>query len=268
MLKRSEVRRLHVFDLELVRHHQHGQEWVPHWHNEWSFGAVAQGTCQCSIAGRPLTVRAGDLIAIAPGAVHTGAIAAAAPSDGVAVMMLYAPPSWLMRTGLELPSRSTKVTSPVLVRQAETLASAESAQAWLQHALPLLTEASDKPAGIKTDPTPSDSVRALLARVQIAMLRGEQTVAGLARHCAVSRERLHRVVSQWLGMSPVEYLRAVRIHRAKQLLLNGASVAAVASDCGFSDQAHFTRWFRRVFGYTPGDLIASAEKRTTTQFPP
>ena len=38
-LNRSEVRRMHLFDLEQVRHQHEGQEWVPHWHPEWSFGA-------------------------------------------------------------------------------------------------------------------------------------------------------------------------------------------------------------------------------------
>ena len=40
---RSEVRRLHLFELECVQHRQSGQEWVPHWHAEWSFGAVVEG---------------------------------------------------------------------------------------------------------------------------------------------------------------------------------------------------------------------------------
>lgn len=39
------------------------------------------------------------------------------------------------------------------------------------------------------------------------------------------------------------------------MVIDGEPVAAVAAECGFSDQAHFTRWFRRTFGYTPGDLV-------------
>jgi AraC-like DNA-binding protein len=65
-------------------------------------------------------------------------------------------------------------------------------------------------------------------------------------------------MTQWIGMSPTDYLRAVRLHRAKQLVLDGSPVATVAAECGFADQAHFTRWFRRTFGYTPGDLIQAS----------
>jgi AraC-like DNA-binding protein len=43
----------------------------------------------------------------------------------------------------------------------------------------------------------------------------------------------------------------LRIARARALLAGGASPAAVAADCGFADQPHLTRTFKRVVGVTP-----------------
>jgi AraC-like DNA-binding protein len=259
-LNRSEVRRLCLFDLEQVRHQQHAQEWVPHWHDEWSFGAIVKGECRCSVAGRPFLARTGDLIAIAPGIVHTGALTASAHGT-VLVTMLYVPTAWLDQVGLAPPSRSGSATAPTLARQARDLTSPAEVQAWLLQAIPSLAKTlRPDPCG-PSDPVPSDAVRALIGRVQSAVLAGEQTVSGLARHCAVSRERIHRVLKQWLGMAPGDYLRAVRLHRAKHMVMNGEPAASVAAECGFSDQAHFTRWFRRTFGYTPGDLANALSKQ-------
>jgi len=258
---RSEVRRLRLFGLEQVRHQQHGQEWVPHWHDEWSFGAVVQGECRCSVAGRPFLARTGDLVAIAPGVVHTGALTASAQGDAVLVMMLYVPGAWLEQQGLAAPARSGWVRAPALAHQARGLVSPEEVQAWLLRAVPSLGRKLWAGPGGERDPVPSDAVRALMARVQAAVLAGEQTVTGLARRCAVSRERLHRVLTQWLGMAPADYLRAVRLHRAKHMVVHGEPVAAVAAECGFADQAHFTRWFRRTFGYTPGDLAHAVSRQ-------
>jgi AraC-like DNA-binding protein len=257
-LNRSEVRRLRVFDLEHVRHRQPGQEWVPHWHADWSFGAIVDGECRCSVGGRPFLACSGDLIAIAPGTVHTGALTAHARSEGVLVVMLYVPANWLARAGLISPACSGRVHAPAVVRQACGLSTPEDVQAWLHQALPVLCEALRREPGAAPEAVPTDAVRTLLERVQSAILDGEQTVSGLAERCAVSRERIHRVFKRWIGMSPADYLRTVRLHRAREMLMDNEPLACVAVACGFADQAHFTRWFRRAFGYTPGDLVQAA----------
>jgi AraC-like DNA-binding protein/quercetin dioxygenase-like cupin family protein len=254
-LNRSEVRRLHPVGLEQVLHRQPGQEWVPHWHDEWSFGAIVAGTCHCSVAGQPLVAEAGDVIAIAPGVVHTGALLPPTRSGAVKVVMFYVPAAWLEQRQLVAPARSGRVRLPTLARAARPLDTAEEAQAWLLGAVPALARA------LRSDGAEAAStmaVRSLVRRVQLAVLDGEQSVSGLARRCEVSRERIHRVMKHCLGMAPRDYLRAVRLHRARQLVMAGEPIAAVAAECGFADQAHFTRWFRRSFGYTPGDLAGAS----------
>jgi AraC-like DNA-binding protein len=254
-LNRSEVRRINLFDVEQVRHQHEGQEWVPHWHTEWSFGAIVHGECRCSVAGRPFLPRAGDLIAIAPHTVHTGALTASSESKAVLVMMFYVPPEWLQREGLTPPARSGLIRAPTLARQARTLTSAGDVQTWLRKAVPGLSNALRPTSAALLDPIPTDAVRRLMERVGSAVLGGDWNVSGIAGQCGVSRERIHRVMKRWIGMSPSDYLRTVRLHRAKDMLLSGQPVASVAAACGFADQAHFTRWFRRAFGYTPGDLV-------------
>jgi AraC-like DNA-binding protein len=47
------------------------------------------------------------------------------------------------------------------------------------------------------------------------------------------------------------------VNRARGLLESGLRPAEVASLVGFADQAHLTRWFRRVLGVTPAAYRAS-----------
>lgn len=260
-MTRSQVRRLRLVDVEQVLHQHAGQEWVPHWHDEWSFGAIVAGRCNCSVAGRPFTAEANDLIAIAPGVVHTGALSAPAQRSAVMVVMFYVPAAWLEQTQLEAPARSGRVRLPALARQARDLNSVDEVSAWLHRAVPALARSLRSGSETTADPQPTAAERALIARLRAAVEQGETSVAGLARRCRVSRERVHRVMKHLLGMTPRDYLRAVRLHRAKQQVLDGAPIATVAADCGFADQAHFTRWFRRSFGYTPGDLVVAAARR-------
>ncbi|MFJ9179081.1 helix-turn-helix domain-containing protein [Streptomyces sp. NPDC102360] len=54
------------------------------------------------------------------------------------------------------------------------------------------------------------------------------------------------------GIAPHQYLMARRVDRARGLLLGGQAPAEVAEACGFYDQSHLTRCFKRVVGVPPG----------------
>jgi AraC-like DNA-binding protein len=38
------------------------------------------------------------------------------------------------------------------------------------------------------------------------------------------------------------------------MIMQGSPLAEVASACGYADQSHLNRWFRRIHGTTPGRL--------------
>lgn len=75
---------------------------------------------------------------------------------------------------------------------------------------------------------------------------------GLASSAGVSVFHLERSFSARVGVPLHRYLLLVRIERATKLLRTGTPPAEVAVACGFVDQAHMTRAFRRLFGFTPG----------------
>ncbi len=54
------------------------------------------------------------------------------------------------------------------------------------------------------------------------------------------------------GASPHAYLMSRRISMAVELMLSSdAPLSEIAINCGFADQAHFSRQFRRTMGHTP-----------------
>lgn len=65
-----------------------------------------------------------------------------------------------------------------------------------------------------------------------------------------------RVFRQSTGMSPLQYVMTRRISRAQELLLQPFTrIQDVALECGFCDQAHLTRHFKRVTGVTPAVFV-------------
>ncbi|WP_209606659.1 AraC family transcriptional regulator [Sinorhizobium kostiense] len=74
----------------------------------------------------------------------------------------------------------------------------------------------------------------------------------LASLAGLSQSHFSHAFKASTGMAPHQWQTNSRIERAKQMLLeNEAPLTAVAVETGFSDQAHFTRVFRKVVGTSP-----------------
>jgi len=68
----------------------------------------------------------------------------------------------------------------------------------------------------------------------------------------VSEDYLSRIFSRELGISPWDYLIRYRVWQAGRLLVGtGDTIGAIAARTGFSDQAYFSRVFRKITGQNP-----------------
>ncbi len=77
------------------------------------------------------------------------------------------------------------------------------------------------------------------------------TLAELGASVGLSPFYLCRLFSQQIGMPPSAYRRSVRVEAARRLLARGEPAIRVAAACGFHDQAHLTRHFKRATGLRP-----------------
>jgi transcriptional regulator GlxA family with amidase domain len=74
----------------------------------------------------------------------------------------------------------------------------------------------------------------------------------LARLAHMSVRTFERKFRSRFHLSPQKYLRKLRLRTASRCLIyTRQSLADVALGCGFGDQSHFSREFRRHFGRTP-----------------
>lgn len=73
----------------------------------------------------------------------------------------------------------------------------------------------------------------------------------LAEEVGMSKFHLLRLFRQEVGTTPHAYQVHLRVSRAREMLDRGVCAAEVALACGFADQAHFTRCFKSIVGFTP-----------------
>ena len=90
---------------------------------------------------------------------------------------------------------------------------------------------------------------------------GDISVSRLADFVCLSDKQFQRVFNDHIGISPKEFTRIVRFHKALFTLQNnpGMTFTRLACDCGYYDQAHLTNEFKLFSGYTPGEYVAMCD---------
>jgi len=74
----------------------------------------------------------------------------------------------------------------------------------------------------------------------------------VAAAAAMSPSTLHQHFKQVTSMSPLQYQKQLRLHRARQLMLaDGLDAAAAAHRVGYESASQFSREYRRLFGAPP-----------------
>ncbi|MEA5573413.1 helix-turn-helix transcriptional regulator [Calothrix sp. UHCC 0171] len=74
----------------------------------------------------------------------------------------------------------------------------------------------------------------------------------IAKQVNISQYYFITLFKQSMGVTPHQYIMQQQIERAKQLLHQTTlSITEVAFSCGFANQSHFTRLFRKHTGVTP-----------------
>lgn len=91
------------------------------------------------------------------------------------------------------------------------------------------------------------------------------SVASLGQQVAMSRTAFATRFSLLVGRTPMEYLAAHRMEKAKEWLRSdGASVSAVAERAGYRSEAAFSKAFKRIVGVGPGAFRHAEEKQSSS----
>ncbi len=81
-------------------------------------------------------------------------------------------------------------------------------------------------------------------------------VIDIAKHVGLSETRLRHLFSEQIGIPITSYVLWMRIKVAlREMLKPGETLSNAAHQANFSDHAHFTRTFKRMFGVSPSLLL-------------
>ncbi|MGF6700203.1 AraC-like DNA-binding protein [Paraburkholderia sp. MM5496-R1] len=249
-------------DLLTAEYHDH--EFAPHWHDAYTIPVIVAGAECYRYSGEHHVAEAGSVPVINPGELHTGSKAVEA---GWRYRVMYAPVGFLCALADEVAGKPQALPwfAPGVIRDSdlatrlahahrllETGDDALAAETAMLDALStlLVRYARTRPAAARV--ATDDTRVALMQERLTGDLVEPVTLAEVAKAAGLSPFHAARLFTQSTGLPPHAWRNQVRLQRALAPLRAGVPVTDVAAASGFTDQSHFTRHFRRMFGVPPG----------------
>lgn len=93
-----------------------------------------------------------------------------------------------------------------------------------------------------------------LEKIKSDFTKQTLSIPELSKMCDISEVYFRKIFIDKFGISPKEYIIEMRINHAKDLLKSGLfSVSEVAKLCGYTEQCHFSREFKKRTGESPNN---------------
>ena len=108
------------------------------------------------------------------------------------------------------------------------------------------------PSTITTTSLDEDLVKRALVSVEKNMDNADYIIEDLGRDLGLSRAHLNRKLQSIVELTPLQFIRSIRLKRAAQLLQDSQyNVAEIADMVGFNTLRYFNKYFKDEFHMTP-----------------
>jgi AraC-like DNA-binding protein len=244
-------------------------EYAPHSHETFSIGAIERGSQVSTISGQREETGPGDLYLINPGEIHDGA---PGRHGGYRYRMIYPDTKLFIEVLEDVTGRAVHATpsfSAQLLADPDLAAAFHRAHRTLEGSagaleadegmFSVLATIFERHGSLIVVPVATKE-RSSVWRARDYLIENYSTDIGLeelAKVAGLSRAHLIRAFRKEFHITPHAFLTDKRVQAARKLLQAGCSPAEVAFECGFADQAHFTRHFKARTGTTPGQFRAA-----------
>ncbi|QKJ24313.1 AraC family transcriptional regulator [Poseidonibacter lekithochrous] len=73
----------------------------------------------------------------------------------------------------------------------------------------------------------------------------------ISNNIGLSKYHFLREFKKETGVTPNQYIQIKKVNKVRSFLKTDASLSSIAYECGFTDQSHMIKVFKRFIGYTP-----------------
>lgn len=253
--------------LELLKAQYHQKQFSKHVHEGYCIGVIEEGAQSFYRSGQRHIAPKGDIILVNSDEAHTGS---SAVDSGWSYRAIYPTPEMLADVTQDFFIKKQIPWFPNAVIHDQGLAQQfvllfdlleQQGNTLLKETMYLSTLAclvsrySRKPQAIIDLPEVEQKINFIKA-LMTDTPEYDFSLNELADLVSLSSWHFLRQFKKIVGMPPHAWLIQIRLNKARKQLKQGYKISDVALNCGFSDQSHFNRHFKKAVGVTPLQYIS------------
>lgn len=236
------------------------QKFPNHFHEYYVLGLIEDGNRYLSCRNKEYTIGSGDLVLLNPMENHT---CAQIDNRALDYRCLNVTPEVMEKIVYEITGRSflPEFTTTVAYQSEQVFLLKELHQMLMQEEESFQKEEAfyflmEQLLEYYTDKQPLAPFE-ISTQIQLACDYMDKNFAEpicldeLSHICGLNKYTLLRNFTRQRGVTPYQYLETIRVGYAKKLLEEGVVPIEAAGQSGFTDQSHFTKYFRNFIGLTP-----------------
>lgn len=236
------------------------QKFPNHFHEYYVIGFIEDGNRYLSCRNKEYTIGSGDLILFNPMENHT---CEQIDDRALDYRCLNVTEEIMRKTVADITGRSflPEFTTTVAYKSEQVLPLKELHQMLMEEQESFQKEESfyfliEQLLENYTEKQPLAPI-AISKQIQIACDYMDENFSGpvslddLSHSSGLNKYTLLRSFTRQRGITPYQYLETIRVGYAKKLLELGVPPIEAAGQAGFTDQSHFTKYFKILIGLTP-----------------
>ncbi len=233
------------------------QKFKPHFHNSYSIGLITEGEHKLHLRDDRKLIKSGEIKIINPNELH---FVDSSSSWSYLNLMVEKDDVYEVAESMFLKEIKNNIKFKNCINEKEAIElfiklfnSKDEKIVFEENFIEFIEFLLNNYSSFESNPKNFGSIKYAIDFIHSFFLE-DISLEDIAKSINLSKYHTIKLFKKYTNLTPHQYILRLRIEEARKLLKKDIPLSQIALQCGFSDQSHFIKEFKKVYGFTPSNI--------------